>query len=457
MTYAQLEKFLFEKVSETSLAGTTLALIKDQEVVWSGAVGFKNLELGLAATPDTLYGIGSVTKSFTVLAALLLEEAGKLSLDDPIDKYVPFPVKPFGEEIKLWHLLSHTSGIPALGHAEAVIGAAIGDADVWIPAASHNDLLAFLQDAAGWVQNKPGERWYYLNEGYELVGAVIEKVSGMPLADFVKQNILLPLGMTRSTYHKADFDKDIDAAVPYINASDGKRIPSGYAWGSINAAGGLISSVHEMAKIVSMYLNWGAYPGGRLLSKASLEKMQTPRIDTPPKENPFGQYRYALGLGVTPNFLGRRLVGHSGSVGTATAYMGFIPDEKVGVVALVNGSGYSPSFMGQYGLAMLLGEDPEKLPYVKTDRLLTELTGNYETYKGTTRVTVKKAGDFLMMVSPGKYGTSTTPLIPVSIEGNKRTFYTLSSNSKVYGEFTVEPDKTTFVFERYAYRKTGSI
>ncbi|MEM5775408.1 MAG: serine hydrolase, partial [Anaerolineaceae bacterium] len=271
------------------------------------------------------------------------------------------------------------------------------------------------------------------------------------------QNILLPLGMNRSTYLKADIEKDIDVAVPYINAADGKRIPSTYAYGSINAAGGLISSVHEMAKVVSMYLNHGAYPGGQLLSKASLETMQTPRVDTAQKEGPFGQYAYALGLGVLPNFLGRRLVGHSGSVGTSTAYMGFLPEEKLGVVALVNGSGYSPSAMGQYALASELGEDPDKLPFVKTDRLLKELTGNYETYMGTTKITVRKAGDFLMMVNPGKFGTATTPLIPVNLEGNHRTFYTLSANHKIYGEFDIEPGRTTFVFERYAYRKTGDI
>ena len=457
MSYTQLEKFIFEKVSETKLASTTIALVRDQKVIWSRAIGYKNLELGLAATPDTLYGIGSVSKSFTVLAALKLVEEGKISLDDPIDKYVPFTVKPFGEPIRIWHLLSHTSGIPALGHAEAVIGSAVGDSDKWIPAATYNDLFTFLQDAGSWVQNKPGERWYYLNEGFELVGAVIEKVTGMPLAEYIRKNILLPLGMTRSTYSKADIDKDIDAAVPYINAADGTRIPSTYAYGSINAAGGLISSVHEMAKVVSMYLNWGAYPGGQLLSRASLENMQTPRIDTAPKEGPFGQYQYALGLGILPNFVGRRLVGHSGSVGTATAYMGFIPDEKLGVVVLVNGSGYSPSFMGQYALACELGEEPEKLPFVKTDRSLTELTGNYETYMGTTKVTVRKGGDFLMVVTPGKYGSMTTPLIPVSLEGNHRIFYTLSSNAKIYAEFTIDEDKTTFVYERYAYRKMGDL
>ncbi len=457
MSFTQLEKFIFEKVSQTKLPGAAIALVKDQQVIWSHAVGYKDIERGQAATPNTLYCIGSVTKSFTVLAVMKLVEQGKLSLDDPIDKYVPFPVKPYGEPIRIWHLLSHTSGIPALGHAEAVIRSAIGDSDKWIPASSSSDLLAFLQDAGDWVLNKPGERWYYLNEGYELVGAAIEKVSGMPLVDYVRQNVLLPLGMERSFFRKEDVDKDLDVATPYITTQEGKRIPSTYPYGSINAAGGLISSVQDMAKVIAMYLNQGATANGQFLTPDSLAQMQTPRIPTPQQDGAFGQYQYALGLGVLPDFLGRRLVGHSGSVGVATAYMGFIPQEKVGVVVLVNGGGYSPSMLGQYGLAMLLGEDPEALPFVKNERILTKLTGNYETYMGTTKVQIRQAGDFIMAVSPGKYGTSTTPFIPVKLENDRCTFYTLSAGNKIYAEFTITEGRTTLVYERYAYRKTGEL
>lgn len=457
MSYTRLEQFIFEKVSKTKLPSTTIALVKDQEVIWSRAFGYKNLERGTAATPDTLYGIGSVTKSFTVLSVLQLAEQGKLSLDDPIDKYVPFPVKPFGETIRIWHLLSHTSGIPALGHAEAIIRAAMGDTDKWIPAAGTPDLLAFLQDAGDWVHNKPGERWFYLNEGYGLVGAAIEEVTGVPFVDYVRENICLPLGMTRSFFRKEDLEKDHDMAVPYVNAPDGKRIPSTYPYGSVDAAGGLVSSVMDMAKVVSMYLNWGAYEGGQLLSRESLIDMQTPRVLTPRKEGPFGDYAYALGLGVTSNFLGRKVVSHGGSVGTATAYMGFIPEEKLGVVVLANSSGYSPGAMGQYALAEMLGEDPAALPFVKRDLLLTELTGNYETYMGTTKVQVRKAGDFLMLVSTSKLGGMSTPLIPESIEGNKRSFYTISDGQKIYADFEIESDKITLLYERYAYRKTGDL
>lgn len=121
--FEKLENFIFEKMCETRLPSLSIAAIKGNEIIYSKAFGFKDVAQGLAATPATLYGIGSVTKSFTALAIMQLFEQGKLSLDDPIDKYMSFPIKPKGETIRITHFLSHTSGIPALAHAEATIRA----------------------------------------------------------------------------------------------------------------------------------------------------------------------------------------------------------------------------------------------------------------------------------------------------------------------------------------------
>ncbi|MBN1318849.1 MAG: serine hydrolase [Anaerolineales bacterium] len=457
MSFERLEQFIFERASETNLPGVTIALIKDRDIIWKKAIGYKNLENGFAATPNTLYGIGSITKSFTVLAVLMLAEQGKLALDDPIEKYVPFTVKPFGEPIRIWHLLSHTSGIPALGHVEGVIRAMIGDSGTWFPAAIDNDLLAFLHDADDWVLTKPGERWFYLNEGYELVGAAIEQVSGLPYIDFLKQNILLPMGMTRSFFKKQNIDNDLDVAIPYVNTQGGKPVPSTYPYGSLVAAGGMISNVLDLSRIISMYLNWGAYDGGHLISKESLIEMQTPRIHTAQKDSPFGKFEYGLGLYMHSNFLGHRLVDHDGLVSTATAYMGFIPDAGVGVVVLTNSSGYSTRSLGQYGLAMLLGENPEELPFVKKERLMSKLAGYYETYKGTTRVQVRNSGDFLQVIEDSKFNKNLIPLIPVSLKPEKCTFYTFKGGNKICAEFFLTKDRTMLILERYAYRKIGDL
>jgi CubicO group peptidase (beta-lactamase class C family) len=214
MSYAQLEKFVFEKIAQTKLPGLSMALIKGDEVAWSRGFGYRDVERGLPATDHTLYSIGSVSKSFTCLAIMQLAEQGKLSVDDPIEKYMPFDIHLGGETICIKHFMSHTSGIPALGYAEQLIGEAIGSTESWLPIATAADMLTFLQGAQDWTWTKPGERWFYFNEGYVLLGAIIEQVSGMIFEDYIYQHIFEPLGMSRSFYAKSAFDADPDAAIP---------------------------------------------------------------------------------------------------------------------------------------------------------------------------------------------------------------------------------------------------
>src|SRR5205807_7508818 len=121
------------KIAETKLPGLSIALVKNGAVIWSRGFGLRDAESGLAATPHTLYCIGSVTKSFTTLGIMQLAEQDKLRIDDPIEKYMPFDIRPGGETVRIWHLMTHSSGIPALAYAENVIGATIGATESWLP------------------------------------------------------------------------------------------------------------------------------------------------------------------------------------------------------------------------------------------------------------------------------------------------------------------------------------
>lgn len=457
MSLDRLESFIFEKISETRLPAVSAAVIQGQEVPWSRGFGFRSLEHGLPATPRTLYGIGSVTKSFTALAILQLAEQGRLSVDDPLDRFIPFTLRPAGEPVRLWHLMTHTSGLPALAYAERVISGVTGASEDWLPIASYQDMLTFLNGAQDWALSRPGERWFYLNEGYVLLGYVIEQVTGMPYTEYVRQHILLPLGMARSFFARADVEADPDAATPYVVADDGRRIPSTYAYGTITPDGGLISNVLDLANYVRMFLGWGEFQGARIISRPSLEAMQTPRIPTPEQEGPFGQHGYAYGLRITPAFLGHRLVAHGGSVGTATAYLAFIPEREVGIVLLANGSGYPLSQLGQYGLALLLGQDPDALPFARQEALLRRLEGVYETYRGTMRMQVRRSGDFLTLEERDRYNTVTVILVPESLQDQRCAFYTRSGGHKIPVEFRLEPGRVSLLYERYLLRRTGGL
>lgn len=456
MALEKFAEFVFEKMTETKLPGLSVAAVRGKEIIWQRAFGFRDLALGLPATPRTLYGIGSVTKSFTALAIMQLVEKGMLSLDDPVERHVPLKVRPGGEPILIRHLLSHTSGIPALAYAEAVIRGVTGAGGQRLPIAGVSDLLPFMAGAQDWAVAHPGERWFYLNEGYVLLGAIIERCAEVPYETYIKQNVLEPLGMVRSYFRKEEVEKDPDVATPYVVTRDGERVASTYPYGAISSDGGLISGVLDLARYIAMYLGWGEIDGVRLVSQESVEEMETPQV-TVPWQGPFEEEGYGYGLQVVPDFLGRKLIGHGGSVLVATAYIGFIPEEGVGIALLANGSGYPLANLGMYGLALMLGEDPEGLPFVKRDRVLSELVGTYETYRGTMRALVKRTGDLLSLEIRDKYTDLIVPLIPESVEGDVRMFYALSAGRRLPVEFRVREGEVDLIYERYLLRRTGDL
>jgi CubicO group peptidase (beta-lactamase class C family) len=455
LEYGKLEDFIFEKMSKTHLPGVSVAVVKEGEVIYSRGFGSKDLEYGLRATPNTLYGIGSVTKSFTALSIMQLVEERRLSLNDPVSKYIPLELKSKEEPVEIWHLLNHASGIPALAYAEAFLRYITGSDNNWIPIASREDIFTFMKEADQWALTKPGKRYFYLNEGYLILGYIVEKISGMSYEEYVKNRIFEPLQMSRSFFKKEEVQADTDVATPYIITRDDECKKSTYAYGPISSDGGLISNVLDLTHYIIMYLNRGRYNGNTLLSSELIEEMEKPRIKLPLQI--FGEEAYGYGLSIIPNFLGNKLVGHGGAVLVATAYIGYIPEKKIGIALLANGSGYRLAHMGFYGLALLLGKNPENLPFIKIERVFDLLTGFYETYKGTMKAQVVSKDNILYIESKDKYRDMVIPLIPEDIEGEVKTFYTFQNGGKLPVEFTVKGDKVEIIYERYRLKKVGNL
>lgn len=455
MDFSRLEDFIFEKMSKTHLPGLSIAIVKDGKVIYSRGFCFRDLEYGLTATSSTLYGIGSVTKSFTALSVMQLVEEGRLSVEYPVSKYIPLDLKSKGEPIKIWHLLSHVSGIPALAYAEAFIRFRTGADDNWIPIASHEDLFTFMREADQWALTKPGERWFYLNEGYLILGYIIEKLSGIDYEEYVKKKILEPLQMDRSFFKREEVEANSDVAIPYIITRDGECKKSQFPYGPISSDGGLISNVLDLARYITMYLNRGKYDGGTLISSKYIEEMEKPRVKLPLQV--FDGEAYGYGLHIIPNFLGNKLVGHGGSVLVATASMEYVPEKRIGIALLANGSGYPLSQIGHYGLALMLGGDPENLPFVKVERTLDSLAGLYETYKGTMKAQVVTKGGNLSLEIKDKYVDMIMPLIPENVEGEVKTFYTVEAGTKLPVEFIVKGDTIDLIYERYRLKKVGHL
>ncbi len=447
-----LESFILDKMAATKLPSVAFAIVKGGEAAYINALGFRDLERGLPATPATIYGIGSITKSFTALCILKLAEEGRLSLDDEVEKYVPVKLRPRGEAVRIRHLLTHTSGLPALGYAEAYIDGLLGAGGAWMPAAKPQDIIPFLEGSDEWAVARPGERFFYLNEGYVLLGMVVEKVTGSPYWDCVKNNILKPLGMTRTHPATEEVLKDADVAKPYYpdperGVPTPGRIPLG-----ITSDGGLMSSAADMAKYVSMLINRGAYNGAEIISRRAIEEAEKGRVDTPWKL--LGDEKYGYGLVTSGNFLGRRLVAHGGNVLVYTAYMAYLPEEKLGVAILANSSGYPTSYIALYALAQALGRDPEReLPFLLREKVLKKLEGTYRGYRGTVTYTVKAKGDYLIV--RGRWGEELY-LLPEEVGESYAKFQTYTRGYKIAVEFHIEKDKVEMLLERYLLVKTGA-
>lgn len=447
----KFESFVLSKIFKHRVPSLTVGLALGDEVYYR-SFGYRDVENRLIANEYTLYGVGSVTKSFTALAIMKLHEKGLLSLDDPIYKYLPdVKVKPFGEDILIWHLLTHSSGLPALAYAEAYLHS-LFDGDTWMPFTSPYDIIPFINDSEAWAEAAPGEAFFYLNEGYVLLGMIVSKVSGVPFEEFVRNEILKPIKMARTYFKKDEVEKDGNLAIPYILASDGRLIRTEFPYG-ITADGGLISNVVDLLKYLRMYIDRGAVDGEQIFFKRTIEEMEEPRVRLPYEI--VGNDSYGYGWIISPNFLGDKLVYHSGSILVHTAFVGYIPSKRIAVAALANGGDYPPSRIGIYALALALGHDPRKIDIIRREELLEFYSGAYESYKGTIKAVVEKRGDFLFYVVKRRYTSEEYPLVVEYLEENSARMYTYLAGRKVYAEFRVKGGEVELVFERYKLKKVA--
>jgi len=451
----ELENFIFRRMGESEIIGLSVATIEDGRVTYERGIGFSNFEQGTSVTPRTTFCVGSVNKSFTALAVMQLVERGLISLDDPIDRYVFFKARPMGEPILIRHLLSHSSGLASLGYAEATLGAVTDTYDTWFPISSPRDLLIFMNGAEEWALARPGERHAYLNEGYILLGSIIESVSGQEYAAYMRDNVLQPLGMDRSTFLEEDVKHDPDVATPYVTNEEGVKVATRYPYGQMLADGGLMSNALDMARFASMLLNGGELDGVRLARPETIQTMMEPKVRTVEEPLPgTGHHSYGYGLRIKEEFMGGNLVYHSGSVFGSSGYMGLMPDDGVGIVILANG-GYFLEDMGEYALALLTGRDPMEAPYLRRTTILERLAGTYRTFRATSDYKVERSGGLLNLTMSFGRRTYTVPLIPVDLEAETKLFKMYGVESTTPVEFVKRGGDTYLVFDRNLAKKVS--
>ena len=295
--------------------GVTALVMRDGEVVFRGAAGMANIELGVSMQPDHVMRIGSITKQFTAAAILLLQDRGKLDVSDEITKYLPdFSTQ--GESITVDQLLAHTSGIFSFTDIPGYWRGDLIRTDVSVA-----EMMELFADQP--LQFLPGSQFSYSNSGYVLLGAIIERVSGKTYAEFMCSEIFEPLGLVDTRHGGAQLVPR-RASGYEIGPDEQVRNALPISMTHPYAAGALLSTVDDLGR-------WNtALFDGKLLSEEAIRAMTTAA-----ELNDGSSTEYGYGLYVRERD-GFRVVSHSGGIHGFSTSAVWLPDERVYAVVLSN-------------------------------------------------------------------------------------------------------------------------
>jgi D-alanyl-D-alanine carboxypeptidase len=329
-------------LQSTGVPSASVAVVRNGQLVYANAYGSAKLEAAVNANSDMRYAIGSISKQFTAVAALLLQQDGKLRLDDPVSTYIPGLTR--GKDVTVRMLLSHTSGYQDFWPQDYVM-----------PGMLKPTTPQAIADA--WAKKpldfEPGSRWQYSNTNYTLAGMVVEKASGMPFFQFVRTRILQPVGLTSAS----DFDVDPRAATVtgYIRYGLGPLRPApdagaGWMW----AAGELAMTASDLAKWDICLIRHC------LLSSASYRELEREIV----LNNGAGT-GYSLGLDVGMQG-GRFMLEHSGEVSGFTAENIVFPEDSAAIVVLTNQDAAPASGAIANAISQILFTTEDKLEASRT-------------------------------------------------------------------------------------------
>lgn len=324
-------------MKQYKMVGLSVAVVKKGDIIYTHAFGLKNIEKQTALSSNDIFRIASISKSFSATAIMQLAEAKKLSLDDDVSNLVGFTVRnpKFPDKIiTLKMLMSHTSSL--------------NDSQGYFTLDSINP-----DKTANWAKcyndYAPGNGYQYCNLNYNMVGTIIERISGARFDKYIKTHILDRLGLYGG-YQVGALDStkfatlyEYDTTTQQFTASPGAYNPRtdeinnyemGYSTPIFSPTGGMKISAPDLAKYMTMHMYYGKHKGPRIISKKSAETMQTKVSD--------GEGGYGLALLSTNKLIpGKTMTGHTGSAYGLYSMMFFQPDEKFGIVAITNGCNVS--------------------------------------------------------------------------------------------------------------------
>jgi len=342
----KVDKAALDALQRTGVPSASVAVVKDGRIAYVKAYGDARLDPKMPADPKMRYSIGSISKQFTAAALLMLQEDGKLSLDDKVGKYVSDLTR--ANEVTIRQLLSHTSGYQDYWPQDYVMPGMLK------PVTAQEIMNTWAKKP---LDFDPGTKWQYSNTNYVIAGVIAEKVAGMPLWQFLEQRVFKPLGMS-SAY---DIDRArLESADPtgYYRFALGPLHPApkeGPGW--LFAAGEIAMTAEDLAKWDISVIQ------GKLLKHGSYHEMGT---DTLLKNGLASRYGLGVSLG---SFNGHRVLSHGGEVSGFTAQNVIFPDDAAAVVVLTNqDAADAGGIISNAIIPMLLASGADAATPVKTEQ-----------------------------------------------------------------------------------------
>ncbi|MFC0773345.1 serine hydrolase domain-containing protein [Terrimonas alba] len=380
----KLDQF-FDRLAEKNKAMGSLVIARDGNVIYTRAIGYSQIR-GTEKKPLTManrYRIGSITKMFTATMVLQLVEEGKLKLTDTLDKF--FPQIPNAKKITIVQILSHRSGIPNVRRDQNSQG------NVNTTPITKEEMLALIAKAT--PDFEPDSKQSYSNSGYFLLGLIIEKLTGRPYEEALRERITTRIGLKDTYTATGSIDVNKNESLTYFNVGgDWKQVPETHP--SILFGGGsIVSTPNDLAKFIQALFD------GKIVSMESLDRMKTIRDGD------------GLGIGMEPfTFTGKTFYGHAGGGDNYGAWLSYLTEEKLAVAYTTNAKAYPVKDIVS-GVIDIYYHKPFQIPTFEmvavSPEVLDKYVGVYSTPDAPVKFTISREGTTLF-IQPG--GQSAAPL-----------------------------------------------
>ncbi|HQU83494.1 MAG TPA: serine hydrolase [Pyrinomonadaceae bacterium] len=368
----QVDDYVKTAMEQQHIPGVSIAVIKNGKILKTKGYGSANLELNIPVQPETVFKIGSVSKQFLATGIMILNQEGKISLDDPVSKFLEGTPETW-KGITVRHLLTHTSGI-------------VREAPGFDPFKIQSDVDVIKTAYPVPLRFVPGEKWEYCNVGYFILAEIIHKVSGQPWDIYLNERIFKPLGMnaTRTTTTTSIISNRADG---YDWRND--RIENAENYLALRPSGAFLSTVIDLAK-------WdAALYGDQILKSTTREQMWSPVKLNNGNTHPYG---FGWELGKIGN---HKLVRHGGSLPGFRADFTRFPDDQLSVVVLTNGDDANSNIIAVNIADFYLSNLLPKRTVAKIDsKIFDTLAGQYQVNNLNAVLKINREGSKLTIQTP---------------------------------------------------------